>query len=156
MATSVTSEHRIELLGTVELLHDHLTTSLCQTVFQQTRTTERERQWSLEALAAFWTEVVLRAPQSLTQALQEAALGSGSGGPHVEASPEAFFQRCQSLDGHFFANLHKAFLTHVLPQAQPVYASPVHPLRERFKEVWIVDGSRLDAVVKRLKLLRDV
>ena len=55
MAISVASEQRIELLGTVELLHDHLTTSLCQTVFQQTRTTERERQWSLEALVSFWT-----------------------------------------------------------------------------------------------------
>ncbi len=63
MAISVASEQRIELLGTVELLHDHLTTSLCQTVFQQTRTTERERQWSLEALVSFWTEVILRAPQ---------------------------------------------------------------------------------------------
>ena len=53
MAISVASEQRIELLGTVALLHDHMTTSLCQTVFQQTRTTERERQWSLEALGAF-------------------------------------------------------------------------------------------------------
>lgn len=156
MATSAASEQRIELLGTVELLHEHLTTSLCQTVFQQTRSTERERQWSLEALASFWTEVILRAPQSLTQALQEAALGNGSGWPPVGASPEAFFQRCQNLDWRFFANLHAAFLTQVLPQAQPVYASPVHDLRERFKEVWIVDGSRLDAIVNRLKLLRDV
>jgi hypothetical protein len=39
MATSVATEQRIELLGMVELLHDHLTTSLCQTVFHQTRTT---------------------------------------------------------------------------------------------------------------------
>jgi hypothetical protein len=29
MAISVASDQRIELLGTVELLHDHLTTSLC-------------------------------------------------------------------------------------------------------------------------------
>ena len=86
MAISVASEQRIELLGTVELLHDHLTTSLCQTVFQQTRTTERERQWSLEALVSFWTEVILRAPQSLTQALQEATLGNGAGWPPVQAS----------------------------------------------------------------------
>jgi hypothetical protein len=50
MATSVASEPPVELLGTVELLHDHLTTSLYQTVFQQTRSTERERHWSLEAL----------------------------------------------------------------------------------------------------------
>jgi hypothetical protein len=156
VAISVASEQRIELLGTVELLHDHLTTSLCQTVFQQTRTTERERQWSLAALVSFWTEVILRAPQSLTQALQEAALGNGSGWPPVPASPEAFFQRCQSLNWRFFANLYEAFLLQVLPQAQPCYASPVHTLREYFKEVWIVDGSRLDAVAKRLKLLWDV
>lgn len=156
MATPVASDQRIELLGTVELLHEHLTTSLCQTVFQQTRTTERERQWSLAALASFWTEVILRAPPSLTQALQEAALGNGSGWPHVEASPEAFFQRCQSLNWRFFANLHEAFVTQVLPQAQPVYASPLQAVRERFGEVWIVDGSRLDAVAKRLKLLWDV
>jgi hypothetical protein len=156
MATSVAAKQRIELLGTVQLLHDHLTTSLCQTVFQQTRTTERERQWSLEALASFWTEVILRAPQSLTQALQEAAVGNGAGWPHVEASPEAFFQRCQTLNWRFFANLHAAFLTHVLPQAQPVYAWPVHAVREHFQEVWLVDGSRLDAVAKRLKLLWDV
>jgi hypothetical protein len=155
MATSAASEHRIELLGTVQLFHDHLTTSLCQTVFHQTRTTERERQWSLEALALFWTEVILRVPPSLTQALQEAAVGNGSGWPQVEASPEAFSQRCQSLNWRFFANLHEAFMTQVLPQAQPVYASPVHALRERFQEIWIVDGSRLDAVVHRLTLLRD-
>jgi hypothetical protein len=156
MATSAASEQRIELLGTVQLLHDHLTTSLCQTVFQQTRTTERERQWSLEALASFWTEVILRAPQSLTQALQEAAVSNGAGWPHVKASPEAFFQRCQTLNWRFFAHLHEAFLIQVLPQAQPIYASPVQALRERFAEVWIADGSRLDAVVHRLKLLRDV
>jgi len=156
VAISVAWEQRIELLGTVELLHEHLTTSLCQTVFQQTRTTERERQWSLEALVSFWTAVILRAPQSLTQALQEAALGNGSGWPPVQASPEAFFQRCQSLHWHFFANLYATFLAQVLPQAQPCYASPVHTLREHFPEVWIVDGSRLDAVAKRLKLLWDI
>ena len=156
MALSVTSDQRIELLGTVELLHDHLTTSLCQTVFQQSRTTERQRQGSLEALASFWSEVIWRAPHSLTQALQEAALGNGSGWPPVEASPEAFFQRGPSLHWRFFGKLHEAFVTRVLPQAQPCYASPVQALREHFQEVWIVDGSRLDAVAKRLKLLWDV
>ena len=156
MAISVAPDQRIDLLGTVELLHDYLTKSLCQTVFQQTRTPERERHWSLEALASFWTEVIVRAPQSLTPALQEAALGNGAGWPPVQASPEAFCQRCQSLNWRFFAKLHEAFVPQVLPQAQPVYASPLQALRERFAEVWIVDGSRLDAVAKRLKLLWDV
>jgi hypothetical protein len=50
MATPASREQRVELLGTVQVLHEHLTTSLCQTVFQQTRTTERERRWSLAAL----------------------------------------------------------------------------------------------------------
>ena len=77
MATPASPEQRVELLGTVQVLHEHLTTSLCQTVFQQTRTTERERRWSLAALASFWTEVILRAPQSLTQAIEEAATGNG-------------------------------------------------------------------------------
>jgi hypothetical protein len=85
--------------------------------------------------------------------LQEAALGNGSGWPPVQASPEAFFQRCQSLHWSFFANLYEAFLLQLLPQAQPGYASPVHTLREHFPEVWIVDGSRWDAVAKRLKWL---
>ena len=156
MAISVASEQRIELLGTVELLQDHLTTSLCQTVFQQTRTTERERPWSLEALVSLWTAVILRAPPSLTQAWQEAALGNGSGWPPGPASPEAFCQRCQSVNWRFFAHLSDAFLLPVLPQAQPCYASPVHTLREYFQEAWIVDGSRLDAVAKRLKVLWDV
>ena len=87
MATTVASEQRIELLGTVELLQ-------------------------------------------------------GSGWSQVEASPEAFVQRCQSLNWRFFANLYDAFLSQVLPQAQPCYASPVHTLREPCHEVWIVDGSR--------------
>ena len=119
MATPASPEQRVELLGTVQVLHEHLTTSLCQTVFQQTRTTERERRWSLAALASFWTEVILRAPQSLTQAIEEAATGNGAGWPRVQATPEAFFERCQTLHWRFFANLYEAFVAQVLPQATP-------------------------------------
>jgi hypothetical protein len=43
MASLASPETRVELLGTVQVLHDHLTASLCRTVFQQRRTTERER-----------------------------------------------------------------------------------------------------------------
>jgi hypothetical protein len=156
MATPASPEPRIELLGTVQLLHDHLTTSLCQTVFQQTRTTERERQWTLRALATFWTEVILRAPHALTQALEEAATGTGAPWPQVQTSPEAFFERCQTLPWRFFATLYDAFVAPGLPEAPASSAHPLHPVRERFAEVWVVDGSRLDAVAHRLQLLRDV
>lgn len=156
MASLGTQTQRVELFDTVQVLHEHLTASLCRTVFQQTRTTERERHWTLTALAEFWTAVILRAPHSLTQALEEAAAGTGAGWPTVQATPEAFFERCQNLPWRFFANLHDAFVTEVLPDATPGYAAPLHPLRARFAEVWVVDGSRLDAVAHRLKLLRDV
>src|SRR2546422_1540850 len=139
MASLAPQETRVELLGTVQVLHDHLTASLCQTVFQQTRTTERERQWTLAALATFWSEVILRAPHSLTQALEEAATGTGAGWPSIQASPEAFFERCQTLSWRFFAALYEAFVVQVLPEATPSYAHPLHPLRERFAEVWVVD-----------------
>ena len=99
MATPASREQRVELLGTVQVLHEHLTTSLCQTVFQQTRTTERERRWSLAALASFWTEVILRAPQSLTQAIEEAATGNGAGWPRVQATPEAFSNAARPCTG---------------------------------------------------------
>jgi hypothetical protein len=156
MANPESQETRIELLGTVQVLHDHLSARLCRTVFQQTRTTERERHWTLHALAAFWTAVILRAPQALTQALEAAAAGTGAGWPTVQATPEAFFERCQDLHWRFFANLPDAFVTAVLLEALPCYAAPLHPLRERFAEGWVVDGSRLDAVAHRLKVLRDV
>jgi Transposase DDE domain len=156
MTRPAPQDTRIELLGTVQVLHEHLTASLCRTVFQQTRTTERERHWTLTALAEFWTAVILRAPPSLTQALEEAAAGTGAGWPTVHATPEAFCERCQGLHWRFFASLYAAFVAQVLPTAPSCYAQPLQPLRERFAEVWVADGSRLDAVVHRLKLLRDV
>jgi hypothetical protein len=156
MARSEASDQCVDLLGTVQVLHKYLTASVCQTVFEQTRTTERARKWTLAALAEFWTAVILRAPPSLTQALEEAATSPGAGWPSVQASPEAFFERCQNLHWRFFAKLYEAFVDHVLPDARPCYAQPLQALRQHFPDVWVVDGSRLDAVAHRLKLLRDV
>jgi hypothetical protein len=61
-------EQQGDLLGTVQVLHEHLTASVGQTGFEQTRTTERARQWTLAALTECWTAVILRAPQALPQA----------------------------------------------------------------------------------------
>lgn len=156
MALLAAPDQRVDLLGTGQMLHEPLTTGLCQTVFQQTRTPERERRWSLAALASFWTAVILRAPPSLTQAIEEAATGNGAGWPRVQATPEAFFARGQTLNWRFFANLYEALVAQVLPQATPGYAAPLHTLREHFPAVWIVDGSRWDAVAHWLQLLREV
>src|SRR5215471_2401623 len=105
MASLDAHDQHVDLLGTVQVLPAHLTTSVCQTVCEQNRTTERARTWTLEALAPCWTAVILRAPQSLPHALEEAAAGTGAGWPVVQASPEAFFARCQSLHWRVFAKL---------------------------------------------------
>jgi hypothetical protein len=113
---------------------------------------ERERAWTLRALVEFWTEVVLRAPASLTEALEESAEEGGVAWPQVEATPEAFFQRCQALTWRMFAGVFEGFVASVRAEAPPVYAGELAALRERFAGVWVIDGSKLDAIRHRLKL----
>ncbi|SRR5579884_748829 len=146
----------VNLAETVELLHTHLTAALCHTVFQRVRIRERQRQWSLAALAQFWLTVLFTGPRSLTQALEEAGMTFPALGPAARSSPEAFFQRAERLRPQFFQALYEAFVARLLPDALPTYAAAVQGLRKRFAEVWVVDGSRLDAVAHRLKLTWDV
>lgn len=145
----------VDLLETTELLNRYLTDSLCQTVFQTTRTTERQREWSLQTLAEFWNQVILRAPPALTQALQEATRGL-PGWPHVEATPEAFFQRSKTLSWKFFASLFAEFAQRILDVAPTTYSPEVQGLRRHFPDAWVLDGSRLDAIAHRLKILWNV
>jgi len=145
----------VDLSKTTELLHEHLTESLCQTVYQRNRVSEREREWSLHALADFWTAVILRAPKALTHALEEGSRGLPGWTP-VQTTDEAFFKRCKTLSWKFFAGLFHEFSARILKVAPPGYASEMAPLRGRFPELWVVDGSRLDAIAHRLKILRDI
>lgn len=147
---------RVNLTGIVELLHTHLTAALCHTVFQRVRNRERQRRWTLAALAQFWITVILTGPRSLTQALQEAGVVLPALGPAARTSPEAFFQRAERLRPHFFQALYEAFVARLVPDAPTTYAAAVSGLRDRFPEVWVLDGSRLDAVAHRLKLTWDV
>ena len=145
----------VDLLGTIRLLHTYLDASLCKTVFGEVRTTQRQRKWTLAMLAEFWTEVILRAPKSLTQALEKARAGFPGRAP-IEASSESFFQRCKSLKWEFFDALFREFSDRILDVAPATFAPEFHHLRERFPEMWAIDGSRLDAVRHRLKILWNV
>jgi len=147
---------RVSLADTVELLHTHLTAALCHTVFHRVRNRERQRRWTLAALAQFWTTVILTAPRSLTQVLQEGGMMFPALGPAARTSPEAFFQRAERLRPQFFQALYEAFIAQLMADARPLYAAAVSGLRERFPEVWVLDGSRLDQVAHRLKLTWDV
>jgi len=55
-----------------------------------------------------------------------------------------------------FQGLYDAFIAQLVVDARPLYAATVSGLRERFPEVWVLDGSRLDQVAHRLKLTWDV
>lgn len=148
-------EVEVDLTETIQILHKYITGSLCRKVFCRIRTKERQRVWSLFALVWFWVEVTLRAPKSLTQALEECVKGS-QGWPRVAATPEAFFQRAQYLPPKFFMIVYKDFVQRIVTIAETNYGSDMEELRGAFPELWIVDGSRLDAIRHRLKILHNV
>jgi Transposase DDE domain len=146
---------QINLLRVVELLQTHITPTLCHAVFGRVRRTERQRAWTLDALVRFWTAVILRAPKALSQALADALDGREPLFPRVDATSEAFFQRCRDLRPAFFAEVFRRFTARLVDAVPPRYAAEVAPLCQRFADVVILDGSRLAAIAHRLKLLWD-
>jgi hypothetical protein len=154
MEGSMGDAQEVGLLGTVEVLQEHLTAAVCESVFQLQRVTERRRVWTLEKMAEFWTAVILRAPRSLKQALEEGRAGEG-GFPEVGSSDQAFFARCQGMKPAFFQGLFDAFTKRVLEREPATYQEELREVGSRFAGVWVVDGSGLDAVAHRLKVLWD-
>jgi len=152
---SVEKEVMVDLSNTVNLLHEHLSESLCAEVFQDVRDREREREWTLYAMVRFWTDVVIRVPDTLTHALEKCTQGAPEWF-EVHATPASFFQKSPALHPRFFATVHERFLDSILPEAKPVFASDLADLYARFPEVWITDGSKLAAIARRLKVLRNV
>lgn len=147
---------RVDLLKMTRVLLDHLTPALCEAVFQRQRTTERTRTWTFYAVTRFWAAMIARHPPSIHHGLDQTRKGRGRDAlwPRVLATPRAFFKKAQGLRPHLFQATYEAFTRSILPKARPAYASWLGRLRKRFPDVLIVDGSRLDAIGHRLKLLR--
>jgi hypothetical protein len=89
----------------------------------------------------------------LTQALADSLEARDPVYPRVEASPEAFFQRCRDLHPGFFAEVFQRFTARLVAAMPPRYAAEMAPVRARFVAIVILDGSRLAASAHRLKLL---
>jgi hypothetical protein len=153
MGISRSAPVSVDLVRVLELLRTHITAALCQSVFATIRITERQRRWTLQALVEFWLAVILRAPRALSQALYETLEGSEPLFPRVAATPEAFFQRCQSLRPAFFAEIFTQFTAGLLSATPTRYAQDLAAVQARFAGVIVVDGSRLAAIAHRLKLL---
>lgn len=144
----------VYLAPTVEFLHGQITEALCEEVFQGVRTTERQRKWTLFALARFWLAVVLEPPRSLSQLLERTRSRDPKGIlPAVAASAESFFEKCKNFSSEFFMALYHHFLERVLPSAPKRYCQEVIHLDEKFSGILAIDGSRLDKIAHRLKIL---
>lgn len=104
-------------------------------------------------MVPFWTAVVLRAPDSLSEALREATGDRSSGYQPVETSNQAFFQRCSSLRWEFFARVFRAFVQSVSSKEPARFARQHQSIAQRFERVLILDGSNLDPVARRLKIM---
>jgi len=89
----------------------------------------------------------------LSQALADARDAREPLFPRIEATPEAFFQRCRDLRPAFFAEVFRRFTARLVDAVPPRYAAEVAPICQPFAAVVILDGSRLAAMAHRLKLL---
>ena len=146
---------QIDLLRLAEVLQAEITPALCRAAFGRVRATERQRKWTLEALVRFWTAVILRAPRALSLVLAEALDEREPLFPQVDATPEAFFQRCRDLRPAFFAEVFRRFTARLVARAPLAYAAPTAGVQVRFAALVILDGSKLAAIAHRLKLLWD-
>jgi len=144
----------VHLAPAVEVLHKHITEAVCAEVYHELRTTERERKWSLFALARFWLAVILDPPPSLNQQLERTRHLDPRGFlPAVDASAEAFFQKCKVFKSDFFQEVYNRFIDAVLPEAPRRYCGELSHLEKSFTAVVVMDGSRLDKIAHRLKIL---
>ena len=153
MRSDVDSKRVVDLGAVTEILDNHLTRDLVQAVFEKERVGERERSLTLHLMLQFWTAVVLRAPASLSQALRKATVGGDSIFPYVGVSKQAFFQRCANLNWEFFAEVFRTFVQGLASTEPPRFARQHAEVAERFRGIWVLDGSHLDPVARRLKIL---
>ena len=89
----------------------------------------------------------------MSQALVDSLEGRDPTFPRIEATPEAFFQRCRDLRPAFFAEVFRPFTASLVTAVPARYAAEIAPVRERFAALVILDGSRLAAIAHRLKRL---
>lgn len=145
----------VDLTAPLALILANLDEALCEQVFHDVRTTERQRDWTFYFLARFWLAVVLEAPPALSHLLERTRTGDGTGLlPAVTATNGAFYQRCKALSPVFFEVLYQEFIDRISKEAPLAYCSKLARFQERFTSVQVIDGSRLDAIAHRLKILQ--
>ncbi len=144
---------RINLVRPMALIHEVLTSALVKLVWNRLRTVERTRIWGLEQLARFWIAVSFYAPASLRQALSDGLCKPGSPYEVPSCSAPSLFARSQELSWRFMAGLFHEFRARAVQRAPEVFARDLKSLFRRFHHIVAVDGSRLNPIRRRLKIL---
>lgn len=138
----------------LSIVWEHLTEELCEEVFQLTRDRERQRKWTLFALLRVWMGLLQSPLASQTGAIE--ACGSGHPlFPLVEASPESFFMRIQSIRPTFFRNVYLRFTQKIEDKFPKNFVSSLLISEKDFPEIYVLDGSRLAKVGRLLKIARN-
>ena len=155
----VDKDLRVDLLSMVVLLLKYLTPVLCETVFKKHQTKERERKWAFYDVCMFWVAMIVRHPSGIQAGVSETRKRGRVRDklwPRVRTSARAFHTKATGLGYHLFQAVYDAFTARILPQTSGAYASWLGQLRKDFPEIIIVDGSRLDAVCRKIGILRKV
>jgi Transposase DDE domain len=142
------------------IIWKHLTEAICNEVFATTRRKgpngERQRKWTLFALLWFWIGLVHSQYTSQTRAILQARKGKSRLFPHVDATPESFFEKVQGMRPAFFQNLFLAFTEKLRSTASAIFENDLEISKKAFPDVFALDGSRLAKVARMLKIARDV
>jgi hypothetical protein len=134
----------------------YLTAVLCEQVFAATRIAERRRKWTLYMMIWFWIALLQSRYTSQTRALLEVKEGSAPLFPRVNATPEAFFEKVKDTRPEFFRNLFHAFTMQLKSVAQPCFETELAIDAKVFAHMYVLDGSRLAKVARKLKVAQAV
>lgn len=137
----------------LSIVWKHLTQSLCDEIFIITRDKERQRKWTLFTLVWFWIGLLQSRMGSQTRAVLEAQSGHPLF-PPIDASPESFFMKIQSVRPVFFQNIFHAYTNSIRGELRPHFQKELGIEEQLFPNIYAVDGSRLEKVGRLLKVAR--
>src|SRR3989304_5835316 len=119
----------------------------------------RERSLGLVVMVAFVLEMIWRQISGVNEMVRLIQTEAVLWGSPRKVSQQALSQRLTSLPSHLFLNI----LLSILPLMQKRWAERKRPLppeiawaQEHYSEVQAVDGSPLDALIRKIGLLKDL